>query len=929
MRRCLDEDEILAFRSGTLSKDALASIKMHLETCSACLEVIQYLDLSESAGGSGGVGRSMNRIPPQQIGNYLLLDELGAGGMGFVYAAYDTQLDRRIALKLMHNRGRTASGRIRREAQAMARLSHPNIVTIYGVHSLSENDLAIAMEYVEGRSLTELLASEPRMDWMAVRSIFTQAARGLAAAHDAGLVHRDFKPGNLLVTDDGQAKIIDFGLVYAEQDSSPPFSPEDVSGESEESVKLTNSGARIGTPAYMAPEQFNGEPVDGRTDQFAFCLCLYEAVYGQRAFAVDTFEDLRKRVRAGQWILPKRPDDVPRSVEDILRRGLSSAPERRFLSMRDVAAKLELATMSPPLHRRRLFWWTAAALAAAMVLAAVMLRPTAPACQPPKDAFAGIWSSKKQSEVRARILSSGQANAEDTWHRIATGLRAFVVSWLESHVAACEAARLDDERPYVHALRGACLNEQRDQFELLVKVLSETPPKSAERAVDLVAGLSVRRCDDTSGLLALPTPESPERAEAVAEVRRRLNTLEIVYLAGDHEGGLAASEDSLLKAEALGYAPVVAEAKYWQGRFLTGLQRYEQSVGLLETVYESALALNHLDLAADVSREVAEVVGLYQGEVKRALQWSRSARGLARLRDPGGVRDARSLQVLGMLQALGGQSQDAQKALIRANGLLEAYYGPKHPYLIRVASDIGIACLSGGQFHKALEYFKRALQTATALYGDKQKRLSRSHLNVGLAYYYLAREARVKAALEQGRLIAGRDNGPDTLRLLKESGRSLSRARTLLETGTQDEHEDLIGGIILAAVGSVDLLRGDRVQAQRNFLASVERLRAAVGDRHPYISWAHQGLGEVALADRRAPEAIQHLEKVLKISEAGRDSLARLAMAEFELARALWQDKQHERAWTLATSAQEHFEQQGWSIDADYVRLWLRQHQRL
>ena len=923
MRGCLDEDEILAYRSGALSKEELQPVEQHLETCSACLEVIHRLD---AAGSTDPFAESEDRRPhakPEKIANYLLLDELGSGGMGLVYAAYDVQLDRRIALKLMHHQGRTAAERIRREAQAMARLSHPNVVTVYGVHSLSETDVAISMEYVKGKSLKELMASNPSMEWTTVQSIFVQAANGLAAAHEAGLVHRDFKPDNLLVTDDGQAKIIDFGLVYSEDASPPAESDEDETAEAIWSTPLTRTGARIGTPAYMAPEQFNRQPVDSRTDQFAFCLCLYEAVYGHRPFSASTVRGLKEELDSGNLVLPQRPQGVPRSVETLLRNGLAARPEQRLASMRDVARRLEQAGAKPPWYRGRAALAVSASIAAILLSAGLFQRST-PSCLPEEGAFADLWSPKVRANLRQRWLSSGMPQALDTWRRVASGLTSYVSEWERKHVAACEAAQLDRaQTSHAHMLQLVCLGEQRDQFRTLVQTLSEGDTDVLSRAIDVVAGLTLHRCENPASLLSVPLPESGAVATTVAALRAHLNSLEIVYLSGQYESGLKTSEQRLAEAQAIGYPPVVAEARYWRGRFLSGTQDYERAVRSLGRSYESALALNHLDLAADVSREIANIVGLYQGESQKALQWSLSARGLARLREPGGLRDARSLQVLGMLQALGGDTAAAMESLADAERMLRVHYGPKHPYLARVASDLGVACLSAGKFENALANFQRTLRISLDVYGKGRKRLARTHLNLGITNYYLARERRVVQALGHRRLVGDAPADEQTRHLLVEARRSLDEAFELLKRGTSEEHEGLVKGVLLSAIGSVEVLRGDAAQAQQYFTDSAEVLRSAVGDRHPYISSAYQGLGEVALVSRRADDAIELLQQALEISGSGRDSKARVAMVEFLLAQALALDAQTERARSVAADALKHFRQQGWTKDSEYVRLWL------
>ena len=281
---------------------------------------------------------------PPWIARFLVVDELGAGGMGRVYAAYDPELDRKVALKLVHRRDSADSeARLQREAQAMARLSHPNVVTVYEVGSHA-GQLFIAMELVAGENLAAWLAAATR-PWQVVLAMFRAAGEGLAAAHDAGLVHRDFKPANVLVGADGRARVADFGLVHASE-----AVPERGAGAGGASKDLTWAGTVMGTPAYMAPEQLRGEATDARTDVFSFCLALWEALYGARPFTGATMEERQRAIERGL------PDDPPRSsardrwLRPLLRRGLAADPVRRWPDMRPLLAAL---ARDPALERSR------------------------------------------------------------------------------------------------------------------------------------------------------------------------------------------------------------------------------------------------------------------------------------------------------------------------------------------------------------------------------------------------------------------------------------------------------------------------------------------------------------------------------------------------------------------------------------------------
>jgi serine/threonine protein kinase len=275
------------------------------------------------------------------IGRYVVTELVGRGGMGEVYLAYDPQLDRRIALKILHERPGAdearARARLLREAKSLARLSHPNVVVLHDAGEL-DGRVFLAMEFVDGETLETWLTRAPRT-WREIRDAFLAAARGLAAAHGAGLVHRDFKPQNVMVGRDGAVRVMDFGLASGAS-AAGGDNPVDQESPSAHAIGLTRTGAMLGTPAYMAPEQFYGGRADARTDQFAFCVALYQALFGQRPFAGDTVLVLAASVVQGRAREPGRDSQVPGWVRRAVMRGIDVDPDRRFAQLDDLIAVL-------------------------------------------------------------------------------------------------------------------------------------------------------------------------------------------------------------------------------------------------------------------------------------------------------------------------------------------------------------------------------------------------------------------------------------------------------------------------------------------------------------------------------------------------------------------------------------------------------------
>ncbi|MCC6337873.1 MAG: pilus assembly protein N-terminal domain-containing protein [Myxococcales bacterium] len=321
---CPDDDVLVRFAHGGVTGEALPQLEAHLDTCHGCRTLVAAV-AAGSAPAPPGPDAPVLR-PGQQLGRYEVERLLGAGGMGVLYLARDPKLGRRVAVKLMrpHFADDVARARLLREAQAMAQLAHPNVVSVFDLGELDER-VFVAMEYVEGGTLREWLKT-PRAAAEVV-AVFLQAGAGLAAAHRAGLVHRDFKPENVLIGADGRVRVTDFGLARAREPAEGPDTPEALA-----SVELTQTGAVLGTPAYMSPEQLDSKPAGARSDQYSFCVALHEALVGRRPFEGRTLVEVRAKVLAGGAARPpaeQMPDEVWRVVE----RGLAIDPGRRFESM--------------------------------------------------------------------------------------------------------------------------------------------------------------------------------------------------------------------------------------------------------------------------------------------------------------------------------------------------------------------------------------------------------------------------------------------------------------------------------------------------------------------------------------------------------------------------------------------------------------------
>ncbi|HYO69793.1 MAG TPA: serine/threonine-protein kinase, partial [Archangium sp.] len=459
------------------------------------------------------------------VGRYLVLERLGSGGMGEVYAAFDPQLNRRVAIKLLLPGGEgldagEARMRLMREAQAMARLSHPNVLPVYDIGEHGDR-VFIALELVEGHTLRQWLEEQPR-GWREVVESLTLAGRGLAAAHAAGLVHRDFKPDNVLVGRDGRVLVFDFGLA-CEQGTGPPGAPAPVDladilraelpTSSERSslygpltlapreTPVTRHGLIMGTPGYMAPEQYRQEAVTARADQFSFCATLYYALYREHAFAGSGAAALARATLEGHLRPSPRDAGVPGWVRRVVLKGLSRQPQERYVSMQ---ALLDALHDDPRTRsRRQAFVAVAGAFLVAVVAGAVgEWHQRQGQCQGVATRLEGVWDAPRQDAIRQAFLTTGAPYAADTWNGVKESLDAYASQWVKGQRGACEATKLSGEASEeVLAARTTCLERRRSELKALTGVLAEADGRVVERAVEAVRGLSeLSPCDTADPL---------------------------------------------------------------------------------------------------------------------------------------------------------------------------------------------------------------------------------------------------------------------------------------------------------------------------------------------------------------------------------------------------------------------------------------------
>lgn len=558
----------------------------------------------------------------EAVGRYVVLNTLGAGGMGIVLAAYDTTLNRRVALKLLHahtSKDPENHARLLREAQALARLSHPRVVSVYDVGEL-QGQVFIAMEFIDGPNLRQWLRAEERTATQILKA-FRGAGKGLLAAHDAGIVHRDFKPDNIIIGPDGRAYVTDFGLALEANVTPEPVGAGTASRSA--SYRLTETGAVMGTPSYMPIEQHAGLTTDHRSDQFSFCVSLFEALHGVRPFSGTNADELCLAI--GRFDLPASPSTVPRRVRRALARGLSPKAEDRFPSMRAL-----LRALAPPTRSSRT-WIVGGVGGLALGAALVGLTdPSDPPCASAGDRVAAVYGPEQRRQLLSAFTATGRPYAQSSFDATAEALDTFAARWATSAKSACLASDRGEQSDHMLDLRMLCLERGLLPLSATIELLSTVEPNEVRHAAKIASSLpDLMLCDDLEALPKLAilpsTPEQAHDAETLLPVLERIRTL---VIADRLDAGEALLDAHAAEFERSTYPLVQAMHLAWQGRLL--FERHdERTLEVLEHAH--LLALEHgLDVQAS---RTATVLGSWhssRNHLDISLRWFDSAAALGR-----------------------------------------------------------------------------------------------------------------------------------------------------------------------------------------------------------------------------------------------------------------------------------------------------------
>ncbi|MCA9648437.1 MAG: serine/threonine protein kinase [Myxococcales bacterium] len=867
------------------------------------------LDLDPAQVDAVPRGRALpfgSAAEPEMLGRYVVVDTLGRGGMGVVLRAFDRELDRPVALKVLHDDiEERDTTRLRREAQALAKLSHPNVVQVYEIGRI-EGRTFVAMELVKGEPLDRWMRRDPRPDWRACVSVFLSLGAGLAAAHDRGLVHRDFKPGNAIIDEDGRPRVLDFGLARQAGDDveDAPDVVQRARTAEQQVVPLhesvTKTGAVLGTPAYMSPEQMNGQEVDARSDQFSFCVALYEAAYGERPYPGKSMSALLVAIEDGDLRPAPKGTRVPGRLRNVLLRGLALDPAQRWPSMASLLA--ELRRLLAP--RRRAYLSLGLFGGLAIIGVGIAYRSAVRPCTGAAEHLAGIWDSHRRKEVRGAILATGVPYAEDTWQRIEPRLDAYAGAWVAEHNEICEATNLRQEQSEeVMDLRMACLWDRRIALREAVEVLAGADQTRVGEAVTLVASLPrLERCDDVAALEAgVPLPDDPETADAVQELRGLLRRSTSLDEAGDYQGALEVSQEVMERAEALEYGPLLAEALVRRGGALDRVARYADAEQDLERGQIVAVEHEHDAVAAEAAAMLTWVVGVRRARYAEGLGLGRMALALARAPAAPPAVEADVLNASGVVLFRQGVLDRALSYHQRALAIREQELGPDHPDVAHSLNNIGLVLFRQRELDQALVHHRRALAIREQGLGPHHPHVAYSLSNIG------------SVLIEKGEL--------------DEALAHYQRALTIREEGLGPDHPEVAG--MLAKTATLLLARGELPRARAYHRRALEIRERSLGPNHPDVATSLFGLAEVALAEGNDEAAREPAERALEIRVSSEAAPLTVANTRFLLARALWSDpQQRPRARALAEQAHEVMASLGVRAERlAEVEAWLEAHE--
>lgn len=939
----LDEDTVLGLTEGFLTEAERDVARQHLDTCVDCARLVSTWTVSEV----------QNVAPGQTFGRFVVLQEVGNGSVGRVWAAWDPVLNRKVALKVLRNEVRPvdrAQALLMREAQALARLTHPNVV---GVHDAgTERGVAyLAMEFVEGNTFVEWLRRAERPVIEIVHR-FAEACEGLAAAHRVGLLHRDFKPSNLLVGTDGRLRVADFGLAaLAQEASGASATPQRIALNS----SLTDTGALVGTPAYLAPELWEGHPASSASDQFSVAVALFEALTGAQPFRGDTVAERLASIRAGpQW--PSETPGISRALKNAVMRGLKFNPADRF-------ASLELFGRALVRFERRWLRLVAIGVTAVLLIATgfsgVFWERNRSRCADLAVQFNDVWDARAKADLAEVYAKAAQSSSFES---VASLLDRWTLRWLSAREHTCRA-EMSTGLPQRASV--SCLEEQRRLLAALIEDLHHADPATLRQGQEAIASLPpASLCSPNARTAPTAEPEVGqglaaaksalvlarwEEAETRAQgILKRAQTVgapgseaaalvvlaDVKYHRGTAYEAEAAFREAILKAERAGANQPAVDA-WVRLAYVVGVGEQRFHEGLLLADFADAIAAVRGDAAQRAELEFTRAQILHEkGDFAEAL--SQSLKAEAALAQAYGANDWR----IGKAENVEGQTlrslsrfDEALDAFWRAEVHLMAALPVNHYGLFTVRENRAVTLASLGRLDEGEALIREVLEGELAAM-PAHRSVALTYLNLG---WVLEKQHLTDEALESYREALRRAQnsfGPNDA----VTARVLLNIASLLSRGDQADEalrlQEQALSILTKTLGPEHIDVAEALKGLAMTYAHTGRCREAIPRYEQALTAFEKNLGDSVALDalllglsecwlelKQYGAAQPMLERVVRSGENHRRDPEGLAKAQFMLSRVLVETHANaSRAKKLAEQAQEQADEQGAASVTDWRR---------
>ncbi|MCH9684911.1 MAG: serine/threonine-protein kinase [Deltaproteobacteria bacterium] len=841
---------------------------------------------------------------------------LGMGGMGTVYEAIDLELDRPVAVKLVRDRLSEADDhRLRREAQALAKLSHPNVVQVYDAGQAGDQ-VFIVMELVRGMTLSSWQHGRP--DWRSCLAAYRQAGMGLAAAHQAGLVHRDFKPANCIRDDAGRVRVLDFGLAC---NAVVPCSEGENRAFDQRLGRITETGALAGTRAYMAPEQRSGLAVDARSDQFSFCVALFEALYGQGPF-LESHDGTLSNSDEFQHILAPRPrgSDVPRSLRLVLLRGLEYQPQARWSSMDELVGELDRCRRRG--RRVRVMLGAAVCVGLGASLTSDSRPDLEQRCEMSSHQYFDFWSEDARETLRTSYFEQADSSDPAPVAYVERQLDQLAAGAKRAYLGTCMASA---RAPSDFALEMECLHDVEARANTILEAMLDSNSGILVDRAAVIADLPrPHECDDIQQwkISARWRGDGRDNAPDAETKAARLHLVRAAAMqrAGNNSAPLEIARQSLTLAEERGHAPLRAEALLVEGTSLGELGRWRDAQSVLRAGFAVALEHGLDDLAFRTSTRMAYTLGVLDSQPKVAVDWMRIALPLARAsRDP--AKRALANQLLGNVLEEQGLYREAVTFYQRSLMARQRAFGPAHYLTSNSLRGLSAALAGSGRLEEAAYVATTALKTRMDALGDdhpltagalvslatiirrRGQCLAAEHLSVravavfeAMPHVHHSSVAHALTALGQAldcqkkyeeadgvyyRALAsarrsGDDLAADTARTMGSIAISLARrgkhrraeslsrvARAGLEEALGEAHPDVANAV--ANIGHSLMQQGQLEEAEAMYREGLSLTTRYRGSVHPDVARSLHDLGVLFIQTGEHDQALDALSRAIEI----------------------------------------------------------------